>query len=71
MVDLDRIYNLLLETRDDVRDVKNKIGELADDSTDHESRIRALERLVWRAAGVALVGGAGVSQLLSALLGGT
>jgi hypothetical protein len=37
------------------------------DLTDHESRLRALEKAVWRASGVAAVVGAGVGVAASLL----
>lgn len=35
---------------------------------DHEARIRGLERLVWIAAGVATISGAGIGQALRAFI---
>lgn len=43
VIDQSTIYNLLLEVRDDVRDVKKDLAELANDSKDHESRLRVVE----------------------------
>jgi hypothetical protein len=42
-IDQSTIYNLLLEVRDDVRDVKHDVAELKEDKVDHEERIRKLE----------------------------
>jgi hypothetical protein len=44
MIDQSTIYNLLLEVRDDVRDVKKDVAEIRADSADHEARIRDLEQ---------------------------
>src|SRR5690625_4009323 len=59
-VSLEVIYRTVLdvqqgqvEMRGDVREIKNKIERLGEDFNDHESRIRALERKVWTAAGTA------------------
>ena len=52
-VSLDTIYYTLQEVQGDVRDIKNKVDRLAAGHSDHESRIRALERKVWTAAGTA------------------
>lgn len=64
VVTLDSIYSLALQTRDDVRDIKNKLNDLTDDSEDHEARIRSLERKVYYAAGVAAAVGYAASQWL-------
>lgn len=64
VVTLDSIYTLLLETRDTVRDMVQTTGELVTNSSDHEDRIRSLERQVWTAGGVGVLGGAGLGQLL-------
>lgn len=65
MIDQSTIYNLLLEVRDDVRDVKKDVAEIKADSADHEERIRSLEQRktiapwqLWTAVcgGVALFG---------------
>lgn len=42
-IGLEQVYATLLEVRDDVRDMKNELGELSRDSQDHEARIRTLE----------------------------
>lgn len=69
-VTLDQIYSTLQEVRDDVRDMKKELGELAHDSKDHEQRIRALEKLVWRASGAAALAGSAIGFMLNKLLGG-
>lgn len=84
VIDQSTIYNLLLEVRDDVRDVKKDLAELAHDSRDHEDRLRSVEasiptgltdRLagvearVWKFMGGATVLGAASGFLLSRLFG--
>lgn len=84
MVDQGQIYALLLEVRDDVRDMKKDLSELAHDSRDHENRLRTVEasiptglteRLsgvearVWKFMGGATVLGAASGFLLNRLLG--
>ncbi|MGW1039903.1 hypothetical protein [Streptomyces sp. NPDC002547] len=44
------------------------LSDVGKDLTDHETRIRALERRVWTASGVATVLGAGAGVLAQALL---
>lgn len=70
-VDLGSMYTLLVETRDAVRDLNVKLDHLTDDSKDHESRIRALEKKVWQWAGAATVLGAGGGYGLAQLFGGS
>lgn len=69
IIDQATIYALLLEVRDDVRDVKAKVDELANDSHDHEQRIRVLETRVWKASGMAAVIASGAGFFLTRLLG--
>lgn len=62
-VSLDLIYTELMTVKSDVGEMKaaSTVATVAD----HEGRIRALEKWVWRAAGVAAAGGAGLSQLIT------
>lgn len=65
-VSLDLIYTELMA-------VKSDVGEMKAASTvaivaDHEGRIRALEKWVWGAAGIAAVSGAGLAQLITTLM---
>lgn len=69
MVTLDAIYALVTETRDDVRDIKVKVDDLSDDSKDHETRLRSLERKIWWASGFAAVGGAGLWSQVGPVVG--
>jgi len=55
-VSLDEIYRLMLEMREDL--IALKAANVAKTVEDHETRIRALERLVWKAAGAAAAVGA-------------
>ncbi|WP_121189586.1 hypothetical protein [Microbacterium sp. AG790] len=47
MITLREVYDLVLEVRGDVATLKTT--ELKADVDDHESRIRSLEKWVWRA----------------------
>jgi len=69
-IDQSTIYNLLLEVRDDVRDVKKDLTELKNDSVDHEGRIRSLEKKVWGAAGIGVAGGAALAEVMTRFFGG-
>lgn len=74
-IGLEQVYATLLEVRDDVRDMKKELGELSNDSADHESRLRSLERdriangrLTGKLAGIAATLGIGGGALFSFLL---
>lgn len=58
------IYRLLLEVRDEVREMR----PLPPRVDDHETRIRALERKVWAAAGAAAAAGGVVGIIGQQLL---
>lgn len=58
------------EVYEAVVELGRKLDPLPATLTDHETRIRSLERKVWGAAGVAGVAGATVTALASALRGG-
>ena len=60
----------LREVYDAVQDLGRRVGSMPSTVTDHETRIRALERRVWQAAGAATVLGALVSQAAAQLLSG-
>lgn len=64
-VTLDSMYQLLLEIRTDVNSMKSN----KDSIDDHEQRIRALEKWIWRASGLAALGGAGLGQVFAKFLG--
>lgn len=53
-----------------VKDALNaaNIGDIKAHLSDHEYRIRELERWVWRASGLAALAGAGISQVISVFL---
>lgn len=72
MGDGDNVAEITLrEVFDAVMDVKNTLAGMAshgDAIKDHETRIRALEKWVWGAAGTGVVGGAALSQLITALM---
>jgi hypothetical protein len=43
--------------------IEAKLDAWRDTQTDHEGRLRRLEKLVWIGAGLAMAGGAGLSKL--------
>lgn len=45
--------------------IEVKLDRVISDTTDHESRLRRLERLVWSASGAALVGGGSIGAIVS------
>ena len=59
------LYRLLSEVRDEVRSMRPLPAKL----DDHESRLRALERKVWSAAGAAAAVGGAVGIVGQRLLG--
>ncbi len=69
VITLREVYDLVVEVRQEVALLKTT--ELAKDVDDHEARIRALEKWVWRAGGIGAAagaaGGAVLSQVWSAL----
>lgn len=60
-VTLTTIYGKLLE-------MDNRLSSLPDDVSDHEVRIRAIEKYLWIWIGASGVLGAGASQLVSFVL---
>jgi len=56
IITLREVYDLVLEVRSEVALLKTT--ELKHDVEDHETRIRALERWIWRASGIAAAIGA-------------
>lgn len=75
----DDLFTLVLETRDVSRDLQKDVTNLdakfeemkkavEDRHTDHEHRLRSLEKKVWLAAGIAAVAGAGLWETLSGTL---
>lgn len=49
--------------------LEKSIGDSDGKHLDHEGRLRALERRMWYAAGLAMAGGGAVGSLLGPLLG--
>ena len=45
--------------------IETKLDMWHNAATDHETRLRRLERPTWVAAGISMAGGAGLSQWLS------
>lgn len=60
-VTLTTIYEKLL-------DVEDKVNPVPDQLSDHEVRIRAIEKYLWIWIGASAVLGAGVSQFASAFI---
>lgn len=50
--------------------IETKLDSFIAGHSDHETRIRALERAKWTAAGFAAAGGGAVGTLLTQLMGG-
>lgn len=69
-IDLGTLYSLVVETRDGVRDLSTKLDNLSDDSRDHETRLRALEKAIWKWAGAAAALGSAGGYFLPMLFGG-
>lgn len=62
-ITLDTIYAELMALRAEVARIA--VDDLKADVKDHENRLRELEKWVWRAGAIGVVGGAGVGQLLN------
>jgi hypothetical protein len=58
----------IYESLEDVKRSLSAMGGHGKDLDDHEARLRSLERWVWGAAGAGTVGGAALSQVVTALL---
>lgn len=61
-ITLDTIYAELTALRAEV--VRLGIDDVKGDVKDHEHRIRELEKWVWRAGAIGVIGGAGLGQVL-------
>lgn len=62
VITLREVYDLTLAVKQRL-DAQNIAG-LERDVEDHEKRIRELEKWIWRASGLAALGGAGLGQVL-------
>lgn len=51
-------------------EISTKITTILTNQTDHEARIRSLERWMWAVAGVAGVGGGAVADVVKGVVGG-
>lgn len=60
-VTLGRVYDLVLELKDELTGLPRKVD-------DHEVRIRAIEKYLWVWIGAAGVGGAGIGQIINTLI---
>lgn len=63
------IYDLLMEMRRDVLELSGKVDAMPTTLTDHETRLRHLERAVWGYAGAAAVGGGLLGQAVRTWVG--
>lgn len=63
IITIREVYDLVLEVRSEVALLKST--EIKADVADHETRLRALERWIWRAGGIAAAIGAVGGTLLS------
>lgn len=66
VITLREVYDLVLSVKQELS--SQNVPDMKVDVTDHEARIRALEKWVWRASGLAAVAGAGLSQIISELV---
>jgi cell division protein FtsL len=66
-VSLEKVYEVVLDVQGRTIRIEQQISDLSKDRDDHEARIKALERKIWVMSGLALAGGAGLSELWSAL----
>jgi len=66
-IGLDHIYEVLVTLRDDVRDLKSRHTDMIEKISDHEDRIRSIER--WKYA-IPLATLSAVATVFVSLLGG-
>lgn len=59
------MYAEMRATHTAVQGIASKLDGIPDKLSDHEARLRAVERAVWRAAGAATVLGAGAGYVAS------
>lgn len=69
-ITLDTIYDQVLATKDIARTLVDKVEAIEKRDSDHETRIRALERKVWMALGGGTALGGAAGALATAILGG-
>lgn len=60
------VYDLVLTVKQEVS--MQNVPDIRNDVTDHEARIRALEKWVWRASGLAALAGAGLSMVIEKIV---
>lgn len=63
IVTLKTVYDEVVNVKDTLNGAN--IPDIKADVSDHEYRIRELEKWVWRASGLAALAGAGISQMIS------
>lgn len=66
-ISLREVYDLLIIVRDDLTAIK--ATDTAKRVDDHETRLRAVEKWVWGAAGIGVIGGAALGQVVPRMLG--
>lgn len=66
----ERMFDEVTATHKAVTEMRAELKEVAKVLPDHETRIRALERKLWIAAGVSAGAAAGITKALSVVLGG-
>jgi hypothetical protein len=60
------VFHEMRAIHDEVKEMRVELRDISD----HESRLRALERRIWLASGAATTIGAGLGALAAKLLGG-
>jgi len=65
----DTLTNLRIDIAQQFAEVKTLLTAVANVNTDHENRIRKLERAIWIAGGVSLAGGGVLGSVLSSVTG--
>jgi len=66
IVTVREVYDLVLQVKERL-DAQN-VAAMQKDIDDHETRLRSMERWIWRASGMAAIGGAGISYVLDKVL---
>lgn len=67
-ITLKEVYDILVDVRTDVTSIKRDLENNTTKVDDHEDRIRGLEKVIWKAMGVAAALGTGGGYLVSTFL---
>lgn len=59
------IYDILVEVKSKVSSIERTLESNMQSVADHEARLRALEKVMWKAAGISAVLGTGGGYILS------